>query len=160
MNNGTTNGEAITPEEFDAMTDASDKPARAARARAGARAKVPGDTTTTEATPPIVITPEQAQAAREEMYERSATPAPLRVIFNKLPPEDIVLVMAWFEHTYRSGIATGAATGQCGHEAAMAKYNDVIAQLLEGVSLLDQRNPNVEGCLQLADAAHKRLTGP
>jgi hypothetical protein len=162
MNNGT-NGEVITPEDFDAMTDASDKPARAARVSASARgrARATGDApvATTDTTQPV-NTPEQAQAAREDIYGRTNVPEPLKLVFNRLPPEEIVFVLAHVENAYRSGLAAGASDGTCGHGAAMTTYNDVIAQLLEAVSLLDQRNPDVEGCLRIADAAHKRLTRP
>ena len=166
MNNGTTtNGEVITPEDFDAMTDASDKPTRASRAGASsrARARVPGDApvaAATEAMAQPVNTPEQAQAARDDIYSRTNVPEPLKLVFNRLPPEDIVFVLAHVENAYRSGLAAGTSEGMCGHGPAMAKYNEVISAMFKAVSLLDNDRPDIRGCLKIADEAHARLTEP
>ena len=165
MNNGTTtNGEVITPEDFEAMTDASDKPTRASRAGASARARArgPGEAppaAAADATAQPVNTPEQAQAARDDIYSRTNVPEPLKLVFNRLPPEEIVFVLAHVENAYRSGLTAGTSEVMCGHEPAMAKYNDVISSLFKAVSLLDSDRPDIRGCLKIADEAHARLTG-
>jgi hypothetical protein len=145
------NGESVvmTPDEFESMTDASDPPKGGARPKARAR-------------PAKVGTPVEIQAARDEIYERKQVPAPLRPIFDRLPPEEIIFVVAHVEHAYRSGIAAGTAHGgtECGHETVMAKYNDVIAGLLKSVSFLEGEEPNVEAALRHADKAYQRLQAP
>jgi len=184
MENGTvpgtdTNG-ISTPEEFHAMTDASEKP----KVTAPKNGRQPRTTAPSlsaaaaaaAAAPPTIpaIPPEQVQAARNEIYVRSNVPEPLRPIFNRLPPEEIVFVIAHVEHAYRSGFAAAGAVPGAGGEdpivayergktdamQQMAKYPEAISGLLKALSLLDSDPPNVQGCRRLADRAYAQLTTP
>jgi len=159
--NGTTehgiNGDAsLTPHEFEAMVDASEKPKGIVPPIADKKPKARA------AAAPAVL-PAGVQAAREELYEAKSVPAPLRPIFNRLPPEEIVLVIAHVEHAYQTGLHAGTSSDtpmECGHEAVMAKYNDVITGLLKAVQAVEGDDPNVDRCLRLADKAYQRLQAP
>ena len=163
----TNGGGTMTPGEFETMTDASEKPTKAAgragrtaapRARAGAAA-VPA--AVTEEAPIVEEDVAKTQAAREAYYAFKQIPAPLRPIFNRLPPDEINFIVAHIDHAYRSGLAEGTASAggsvkvACGQDHE--KYNEVIATLLSAVNLLDSDRPDVAGCLKLADKAHERL---
>jgi hypothetical protein len=162
-NNGThastTNGTAITPEDFEHMVDASEKPPKAAKEKAG---KVKP---AASVAPPPAIPLEAIQAAREEIYVRSTVPEPLKPIFNRLPPEEIIFVIAHVEHAYRSGMsaavvdpATAQRYGMM--EKDLEKFSSIIADLSKAVSLLEGDEPNVRGCLRMADRAFQRLQTP
>src|SRR5271170_795410 len=108
MENGTaptTNGAPITPEDFETMTDAADKPTK----RAGKKQATGAATAAAVAPPPPPVEIDPIQAAREEIYLRRTVTDPLKPIFNRIPPEEIVFIIAYIEHAYRSGMAAAAA---------------------------------------------------
>lgn len=168
----------LTPNEFEVMVDASEKPAPVSGAmspRAAASARRRGTVgaaegtavgTTIEAASHLPELGEtEVQAARDRLYEIEHVPLLLRPIFNRLPPEEIVFVVGHIKHYYQMGYSQGAQAavggeGSCNHGPAMDKYNKVIAELLHAVSLLDGDEPNVEACLRHADRAHNILTTP
>jgi hypothetical protein len=156
----------LTPDEFAVMVDASEKPPLAARPTVTRRrGTVPGATTPSATSSDTGMPIASIQAARQEIYTTKTVPAPLRPIFDRLPPEEIIFIIAHVEHAYQTGMASGAASAvehgageqPCGHVAVMAMYNEVIHSLLKGVELLDGEDPNVSGCLKHADQAYKKL---
>ena len=165
--NGHANGGVtLTPGEFDAMTDAGDKPLKTTtRARAAATPKVRASAAAVPETvvdgEPEAVDPAKVQAARERYYTQKQIPAPLRSIFDRLPPNEIDIVVTQIDFAYRSGLTEGTAasggkvTVACGQDHE--KYNEVIATLLSAVELLDSPRPDIAGCLKLADQAHERL---
>jgi hypothetical protein len=166
--NGTTehgvNGESLTPHEFEAMVDASEKPKGIVTPIAEKKqAKVRAPAAATAA--PEVL-PATIQAAREELYTAKTVPVPLRPIFNRLPPEEIIFIIAHVEHAYQTGLHAGAANkgasepNECGHDLLMAKYDEVISGLLQAVQAVEGEDPNVDRCLRLADKAFRRLQAP
>jgi hypothetical protein len=163
--NGTTehgvNGESLTPHEFEAMVDASEKP-KGVVAPPPVERKPAGRTRAAASSEAVAPAP-AVQAAREELYAAKNVPMPLRSIFNRLPPEEIIFVIAHVEHAYQTGLQAGATNGgavECGHDLLMAKYNDVISGLLKAVSCLEGDDPNVDACLRHADKAYRRLQAP
>lgn len=163
--NGTTglvngDGGIKSDSEFEAMVDASEKPPKGTVTPLVAQRRPRGmPAAAATATP---STPAEIQAARTQLYELKSVPEPLWPIFNRLPPEEIVFIIAHIEHAahggYRTGLAAAAemgGTAQCGQDHE--KYNAVIAGLLEAVGMLDGDRPNVAGCLERADKAYGRL---
>jgi hypothetical protein len=169
-------GGVVTPEQFDAMTDASEVPSGpGVRKPHEAKQPVYGNAARQQAqraaapaaeVPPMQlmpVDPAQAQAAREDLYARAQVPAALRPIFNQLTPQEIMFVVAHVEHAYRSGVATteqaAAAGGACGHAPVMECYNEVIAGYMKAVSFLDpdSDDPTVIKCLRMANKAYDRL---
>lgn len=165
--NGThANGAPITPEEFNSMTDAADKPTTTNNKKGKKPTTTTAPVAATEA-PHATIPPEAIQAARDEIYMRGQVPAPLISIFNRLPPEEIVFIIAHVEHAYRSGMAAGAGAGNDGYERgkadamlSMAKYSEIIAMYQSAIQELDREPPNTRGCLRIAEQAFRRIHAP
>ena len=165
-----TNGVTLTPGEFEIMTDASEKPSKAA-GRTGRHVAEPKPRTTRAGAAAATTAPDddptKVQAARDAFYALNQIPAPLHPIFNRLPVEEINFVAGHIGFAYKKGFADGKAAGEeasggaggivaCGQDHE--KYNEVISTLLEAVQLLDSPRPDVAGCMKLADQAHTRLT--
>jgi hypothetical protein len=156
---GLVNGDAggiKTPDEFEALVDAGDKPPRAAVV---ARARAAG-APALAAVPNATLTPAEAQAEREKIYQQKQVPVPMRPIYNRLPVDEVQFLITHVEVAYRAGLAAGAASVEshvsgmeCGHGPVMQMYNEVISKLLEGANLLDGPRPDVAGCLASADDA-------